>query len=321
MMLRTLASYDVDGEPLLAAAGLDARASQGGDQRVLATAMQKVWRAAVSATNDESFGLSFAQQLHPAAIQGLGFSCAVSDTLYDAFMRLVRYYRIITSAGEIILEEGDERVRLLYCIPGKRGAAAPASLDAALALFLQLCRITRGDRFDPILVELQRATPNNTQPFDDYFRCPIKYDCTENALCFDLHDLHQPLAMANPELARANDQVIINYLKRHDQSDLINQVRSTIIDSLPSGVPSQESVAQSLNSSPRTLQRKLKALNQTYSELLDTIRSELAQQYLAVPSRNIGEVAYLLGFSEPGNFARSFRKWTGKTPAQFRENH
>ncbi len=320
MMVRALGTYGVDSVRLFTSAGLEADAHQGNDQRVMAVAMQKVWRMAVSETGDEAFGLTFADQLHPAAIQGLGFTCVVSNTLYDVFLRLVRYYRIISSAGEIVLEEQNDQLRLLYRIPGKRGAAAPASLDAALAFFLQLCRLTQSDSFNPILVELQRPRPSDTQPFDDYFRCTIQYDRDENALTFDRHGLNQPLPMANPELARANDQVIIDYLKRHDHGDIINRVRSVIIDSLPSGAPSQESVALSLNASSRTLQRRLKANGQTFSELLDSIRNELAQQYLAVPNRSVGEVAYLLGFSEPGNFARSFKKWTGKTPLQFQSS-
>ena len=132
--------------------------------------------------------------------------------------------------------------------------------------------------------------------------------------------LDEPLPMANPELARASDQVIIDYLRRHDDSDIINKVRACIIDWLPSGTPSQETIARTLNTSPRTLQRKLRAHGKSFSELLDSIRRELAQQYLSRHGRSASEVAYLLGFTEPGNFARSFKRWTGQTPSQFQSD-
>jgi AraC-like DNA-binding protein len=320
MMGQALASYGIDPAEIFTRAGLDANAGQNTDQRLLATAMQKAWRIAVEVTGDEGFGLRCAQQLHPASLQGLGFACVVSNTLYDAFVRLVRYYRVITTAGEIILEEQEDRLRLLYRVPGQRGAAAPASLDAALAFFLQLCRLTKDDSFRPVLVELQRPISTETGSFDTYFGCPIVYDTDENSLYFDRNDLNTPLPMANPELARANDKVIIDYLKRNDDDDVVSKVRSSIIDWLPSGAPSQESIAQSLNTSPRTLQRKLSASGQTFSGLLETIRSELAQQYLSVPGKSVSEVAYLLGFSEPGNFTRSFKRWTGRTPIQFQSS-
>jgi AraC-like DNA-binding protein len=32
----------------------------------------------------------------------------------------------------------------------------------------------------------------------------------------------------------------------------------------------------------------------------------------------IDEVAFILGYSEPSTFYRSFKRWTGKTPRQYR---
>ena len=32
----------------------------------------------------------------------------------------------------------------------------------------------------------------------------------------------------------------------------------------------------------------------------------------------IGEVSYLLGFAEPSNFTRAFKRWTGQSPSEFR---
>lgn len=318
MMARALAHYGVDSKSILAPVGLPVKQSQDTQARVPSRDMQQVWRNAVKATGDEAFGITFARQLHPAALHGLGFACAVSDTMYDALQRIVRYYRILVSAGEIILSEQDNRLRLLYSVPGKPGVAVPASLDAALALFLKLCRITRDEDYCPILIEMQRPVPAEPKPFEDFFGCDIRYSCSQNALYFDLDQLSEPLPMANPELARASDQVIIDYLQRFDQEDIVSRVRAKIIDWLPQGTPSQDTIAEALHMSARTLQRKLGASGEKFSDLLETIRSELARQYLATPNRSVGEVAYLLGFSEPANFSRSFKRWTGHTPAQFR---
>ncbi|WP_420857408.1 helix-turn-helix domain-containing protein [Marivivens marinus] len=32
----------------------------------------------------------------------------------------------------------------------------------------------------------------------------------------------------------------------------------------------------------------------------------------------MNETAYLVGFSEASSFLRAFRRWTGRTPAEFR---
>ena len=109
--------------------------------------------------------------------------------------------------------------------------------------------------------------------------------------------------------------MIAGYLKRYDGSDIVSKVRSSIIDWLPSRMPSQETIAQAINTSPRISQRKLSAQRQI-AALPEPIHNELARRYLTT-RRSIGEVAYLLGFNAPVNFALSFKKRTGQTPIQF----
>jgi AraC-like DNA-binding protein len=55
--------------------------------------------------------------------------------------------------------------------------------------------------------------------------------------------------------------------------------------------------------------------------LLEDTRRELAQQYVGTARWSVGEVAYLLGFSDPANFTRAFRRWTGQSPSEFRASH
>ncbi len=319
VMASTLVKYGCDSPALFKQAGIDVTQNMAANDRVAAISMQKLWRIAVQETGDESFGLVYAENLHLGALQGLGFSWIASSTLHDAFMRLVRYYRIISSAGEVILEDNADQYKLWYKIPAPKGVAAPASLDAVLAVFIQLCRFAKGDSFCPCRVELQRQKPEDTSKFDAFFKCPIDYDSNENCLHFDRKELESQLPMANPELARASDQVVIEYLQRHDKGNIVSQIRASIIEWLPSGTPTQERVASDVHMSPRSLQRKLSELGTSYKVLLEDIRKDLALHYLGESGRSIGEVTYLLGFSEPSNFARSFKRWTGVTPHEYQQ--
>ena len=70
--------------------------------------------------------------------------------------------------------------------------------------------------------------------------------------------------------------------------------------------------------SQRTLQRRLQEENSSFQQLLDETRRELAVQYLAQPDRSLLEIAYLLGFADPSNFFRAFRRWFGTTPGEYR---
>ena len=49
------------------------------------------------------------------------------------------------------------------------------------------------------------------------------------------------------------------------------------------------------------------------------LRRELATRYLVHEGMGIGEVASLLGFSDPSAFHRAFKRWTGTTPIEYRK--
>jgi AraC-like DNA-binding protein len=81
---------------------------------------------------------------------------------------------------------------------------------------------------------------------------------------------------------------------------------------------SEVSLADHFNCSSRQLQRKLKDEGTSYRELLDKVRMDLAEQYITRNNFTITETAYLLGYSDPNNFSRAFKKWMGVSPGSFR---
>jgi len=70
--------------------------------------------------------------------------------------------------------------------------------------------------------------------------------------------------------------------------------------------------------SARTLQRRLAAAGLSYHALLDTVRRETAERCVADAELSLGEIAYLVGYSEPAAFHRAFKRWTGVTPQAYR---
>jgi AraC-like DNA-binding protein len=187
-----------------------------------------------------------------------------------------------------------------------------------MATFLRMCRITTGENIKPLLVHLRRPRPPNTERYERFFGSPVEYNTETNRLCFERALVDAPLSTPNPELARVNDQTVIDYLARFDRASIAMQVRAEIIGRLPEGSPHQDTIAESLHVSLRSLQRRLKDENTSFKKLLEETRRELALQYIRDSHRPIAEITYLLGFSEHSNFTRAFKRWTGRSPAEFR---
>jgi lambda repressor-like predicted transcriptional regulator len=247
----TLRDYGVSVADVFRDAGLAPDTVTSPDVRYPYARMQVMWRLAVERTGDPCFGLAVAEHFKPQAFHGLGFMWLSSDTLFDALQRLVKYQRMISTVADITLEETGDSVRLNVNIHRSSVDIEYASLDAAVGVFVNLCRMATCETFNPVRLTLKRPRPDCSDRFEALFRSPVEFGADSNALYFDPVALRESLPGANPELARANDQVVIDYLGRFDREHLSMQVRSRLIELLPGGQPAQKDIASSLNLSVR----------------------------------------------------------------------
>jgi AraC-like DNA-binding protein len=197
------------------------------------------------------------------------------------------------------------------------GDAVPQRHDAFWAALLGMCRMITSDALAPLSLELRRLEPECVAAFYRLFQAPVSFGALRDSIAFARDIAERPLPTANRVLAHANEQVIEDYLTRITADTLGDRVRSQLIDLLPSGEFSEAAIARSLHLSPRTLQRRLADEGTGFKVLLDEARRELAMRFIGERRLSIKETSYLLGFSEPGNFSRAFRRWTGKAPSAY----
>lgn len=312
---RALDRAGCDSAALFAQAGLDLSALDDPNARYPLDGTTRLWRLAVSATGDPCLGLTVASQVTPTTFHALGYSLGASTTLAEAFQRIVRYFRLVTDAAE--LEFGLEGEHYRFVIrPLDRPRPADEAIDAFASLFVRFCRSVLGRDFAPLRVRLQRSAPV-PDCFDRVFRAPLEFGSAQNELWFAREPFERRLEGANPELARHNDEIALRYLARFDRDNLRARLRAALIERLPLGEPSAEKLAEALNLSLRSFQRKLAEEGTSYEALLAATRQELALSYLAERRYSISEIAYLLGFSDTSSFTRAFKRWTGQAPSQY----
>ncbi len=317
-MWRALESYGIDPVVLFERAGLDPKKLHDTNARYRDSRLYKLWQLSVEATGDPYIGLKVASYWHPSAAHALGYAWLASATLEDALERTVRYFRMMTDKERLILEESEEEYRLIIENPATDYPTACEDLDASFAVLVHLCRMCYGESFNPLRITMRRPELPDPAPFAEHFRAPIQYSGNEDSVCIDKADALTALPTANAEVARTSEKIVQEYLARFDRSSVAMQVRARLTEQLSSGHTTQDSVAGSLHMSLRSLQRHLKNEETSYKDLLDETRRELAAHYMTESHRSINEITYLLGFSEPSNFSRAFRRWTGKSPSAYR---
>lgn len=320
LIAKALESYGQDPDTVFRDAGLDTARLRDPNARYPFRDVTQVWQRAVDITGDRCFGLEAANHWHPTTTHALGYAWMASSSLREALERSVRFSRIVSDASRLQLEDDGDSCRLLLDYPGTDIQPADAAIDASLALVIYMCRSSYvDDNFTPLEVSFRHSEPDCVHRFSVVFGSPVRFHAEDNAIRFDSEQLDRALPTANAELAHASDAIITEYLARMDQADVVLQVRRVLVDQLCSGHATETSVAEALHMTPRTLQRRLKAAGTTYKAVLEETRRQLALDYVRNSRYSIGEITYLLGFSEASNFSRAFKRWTGRSPTQFRD--
>jgi len=314
-----LESYDVDPAPLFAAAGLDPALWHEPGARFEDERLDEAWLLAVEATGDPCIGLQVARFFSPASMQALGFAWLTSENLFEAFSRTVRYFRAISDTLELELAVSGETCRLSIARIHRARRSRDQAMDAFWAALISLCRLSTSEAFSPVELHLTRPEPPCQADFFALFRSPIQFAAERDVMTLRRSDIERTLPTANRVLARANERAVADYVAQLDEAQFGDQVKLRIVDELPSGGVEAQDLARVFNMSVRTLQRRLAECGTTYSALLDAARKELALRVIGDEGMAVKEATYLLGFSEPANFTRAFRRWTGLSPTEFRQ--
>ena len=112
--------------------------------------------------------------------------------------------------------------------------------------------------------------------------------------------------------------LVLKVVAREHDDPITHLVRESILTENEQCVPSLDITAERLGFSKRTLQREFSRNGLDWSRLVDQVRLQVATEYLASADGDLIEISQALGYSDPANFGRAFRRWTGLTPGTYR---
>jgi AraC-like DNA-binding protein len=318
-VLAYAAARRLDTTGVLAAAGLTAAELEGPQARVPQAANNAVFAELAARAGDADFGLHFAERLDLDSLDVVGHLAAHSATLGEALARVCAYSRLLHDSGRVDLERRAGRA-ILY--PGCRGLTHeyPRHVaEFATLAALVLARRVTGQPLVPHAVTFKHAAPPRLVEHRRLFGVLPRFAAAETTLVFDEAALALRIAGAQPGLASYLDAFARDALARlPDDGSLTAAVERAVTQRLSAGLPDLAAVAAQLGLSARTLQRRLADEGVRFHALLDRARRGLAERYLADPRLSLAEVGFLVGFADPSNFHRAFRRWTGVTPSAFR---
>ncbi|MGG3308138.1 helix-turn-helix domain-containing protein [Paenibacillus lautus] len=239
----------------------------------------------------------------------------------DALNRMARYKQLCPPEGLLITEEGEYCTIELEWLNLGEQPGPPLLVGITLACLLELGRRGTGQPLTAHLVEFSQPM-GDVQALEAYFGCRIRMGATRNRLTLYRRDLDRTFISYNEELLEiltpALDRSLDELQSNQSITDLVKWIMKR---SLTGGRPDIQSVAKEFNMSDRTLQRRLTEENTSFKQLLMQARHEQAIEYLADPSLDLKEVAFLIGYEDQNSFYRAFRLWEGDTPSNWRTEH
>lgn len=316
--MRLLQMHGIDAEQFVRDGGYPPEIFRDSSARLPTSAVDKAARAAAEYIADPAFALRAARCWHPSNLGALGYAWLASSTLRTALGRLERYNRILTEKATYRLEDSEKGLRLVFDHRRKDLALAAPGVDFALSILMDMCRMNFGASLRPLEVTLRRAKPAQPAPWEHFYGCRVQFDAARDSFLLARRDADRQLPIANRQIAGALDAILAKQLAELDRSNVAARCKAVLLERLASGDSPEEDVARVLHMSRRTLQRKLAEADLTYQQLVDDTRRDLALRYVEDPAKSITEITFLLGFSGQSAFTRAFRRWTGKSPTDFR---
>jgi len=131
--------------------------------------------------------------------------------------------------------------------------------------------------------------------------------------------LDSPCLAADPEAERLALRDCENQLQRLVRGGSLSERIKQRLLNCDNQYPTLEQMAAQEHMAPRTLIRHLNDEGVRYQTLLDDVRCDLACWFLSQTDLSIESVAERLGYLDPTNFSRTFRRWLGVTPRGFRQ--
>jgi len=308
-----------DRDRLLEGTGLSHETLALPDARLSYAQLEALEANALRLTNNPAFGLHFGHHMHLAHIGVIALAMMSSPTAGAALRVALQYYRSVTPAWEIELRVEGDRGFVESRPTIARGALQTVATEALIVGFHGLATQVLGRSPRALVIRVNHPKPSHHADYARFFDCPVLFDQDSLVAEFDASELDEPLAGYDPAMAARAEQYCAAEAARSFAFDgLVSQVRR-LLASFDAGQANLASVARALQTSPRSLRRALYDMGTSFQELLDETRKARAEGWIRFTDMTIEQVSRQLGFRDIRGFRRAFRRWTGRTPSEFRE--
>jgi AraC-like DNA-binding protein len=277
----------------------------------------RFWRLAQNLAEREGFldwGFRAGQQMDLSVLGEFGTALLRQPSLKAALETFVITISAETLQTQFALKQVGEHFWLM--MQGHHNAPAGRSIIELydLQFFFTLVQSAAGKNWRPPAVHLQCDSLPEGIARNEISTGDIRFSSTMTAIAIPENLMAEPMR----DYCSFTTVDVGTQHSGREQTDFATSLRLSLPGYLDDGLNFND-CANLVGMSSRTLQRRLSEHETSFNELLDQTRFDAAKQHLRDESTSVSNICYELGYENPANFTRAFRRWAGVTPRQHRK--
>ena len=276
--------------------------------------------ACVAYTGIPHFGLLLGQQARPSDLGKLSLFSTYAPDVRTALNTMILHICVHDRGGAPLLYTDRGVARFGYAIYEPIKVGGKHINDGSLAIMCNLLRAMCGNRCELLEVHLSHAAPEDKKPYENYYRAPVVFDADIDTLVFEEKWLDRPISTAD---LHAFGELLnqVEAIERTLNIGLSEKIHSIDRPMIVFQRCTMSNIANLLAMHPRTINRRLEDQGTTLRTIIGETRLEMAKHMLRDSNATITEISTFLGYSDSSVLTHLFRRWTGKSPSQWRESN
>lgn len=308
----------VNVAPLLDRIGIPQELLGNGNNRICSRQYLQLAIALIYEVGDEFLLCGGKPRTAPGTFALMCQAVIHSKNLKQAIMRCCKFYSLFHIDVRFRLRLCRNEAVITVAFSDPQSDWDHTTTDCCLLILHRFFSWLVGRQLELTQVSLSGAANRGEDDYRRLFGTDVAFNCAFNGLHFDRRQLEIPIVQNQHTLDDYLENIVDHLHEFPDNNSYSGQIRRLINEAHEQSIPDFSTVARLFDSNTQTLRRQLRAEGTSYQTLKNNIRREAAIHYLKHSQHSIDEIANLVGYSEISSFHRAFKKWTGRTPSEYR---
>jgi AraC-like DNA-binding protein len=317
-----LEAFGVERAMALAGSGIPLEALTDPERHISRAQIMRVFQNFMRLCPDHMSPLELGASFQLSDYGLYGYALFSSPTVGDAVRFALAFRQLATPIVDVtLMKVGDQAAWVLNTFPELNANADVVRFvtEYQTGIMLALYRAIAGPLFHFTSADFAYPVPPGMANYKLVLQAEVRFHAARTELRFSSEWLAQRPLGANPLTFKIVESTCEQLISQIDDERGITGDLYRRLMARPGHFPSLTEMAAEMGLSARALRHAMAKNGLTFRGALDEVRFRLSAGYLRQTDMSLTSIGQRLGFAAPSTFMRSFKRWSGQTPQEFRD--